>query len=100
MTPRYNAVVVQPTATPGAINGDPVDRFTLAHAGVGFGYGLLKLPFVATVVLAIGWELLERPLKDRFPAMFPHASQDTAPNALLDSAAVLGGWALGRSLRR
>lgn len=69
-----------------------VDRFTLAHAGVGAAYGLLGLGWGTVVTLAIGWELLERPLKDAIPQAFPHASQDTAANALTDVVAVIGGW--------
>jgi hypothetical protein len=91
--------VPQPTAAPGTINGDAVDRFTLAHAAVGGFYGLTGLGWGPVVVLAIGWELLERPLKDAVPQMFPHASQDSATNALIDAAAVIGGWWVVRRIR-
>ncbi len=89
----------QPTARRGFINGNPIDRFTLAHAAVGGVYGWFGLPWSAVVALAIGWELLERPIKDAVPELFPHPSQDTAENALLDAAAVIGGWWLVRRAR-
>ena len=91
--------MAQPTAAPGTINGDTVDRFTLAHAAVGAAYGMLGLRWGTVVVLAIGWELLERPLKNAVPQAFPHATQDTAANALADTAAVIGAWWLVRRLR-
>jgi hypothetical protein len=92
--------MTQPTAQPGTINGDLLDRFTLAHAGVGAVYGLMNLSLPAAAVLAIGWEVVERPLKDEFPELFPHSTQDTLANAALDAAAVLAGWWLVKRGRR
>lgn len=77
-----------------------VDRFTLAHAGVGAVYGLLGFGWAPVVALAIGWELLERPLKNALPGAFPHATQDTAANALMDAAAVITAWWVVRRVRR
>lgn len=78
-------------ARPGEINGDAFDRFTLAHLGAGVAMGALRVPMWLVVVLALGWELAERPLKRKFPGAFPHSSQDTAQNAIVDAAAVIGG---------
>lgn len=89
----------QPVALPGSINGDALDRFTIAHGALGFAMGVLGAPGWAAVSWALGWELLERVLKDRIPRAFPNATQDTAPNAILDAGAVIGGWWLGRKLR-
>lgn len=89
----------QPVASPGTINGDMLDRFTLAHAAVGAVYGLAGLGGAPVVALALGWELLERPLKDAAPQLFPHATQDTAANAIADAAAVIVGWWVVRRMR-
>ena len=82
------------------INHDPVDRFTGAHAARGVVYGVAGVPWWAAAVAAVGWELAENPLKDRYPEWFPHASHDTAANATFDALAVMGGWALGQFWRR
>jgi hypothetical protein len=87
-------------AKPGEINGDAFDRFTLAHLGAGAVLGLLGAPWWMVVVGALGWELLERPLKRRAPGMFPHSSQDTAQNAIVDAGAVLAGAAIVKAMVR
>ncbi|HUR26967.1 MAG TPA: hypothetical protein VM509_02165 [Planctomycetota bacterium] len=86
-------------ARPGEVNYHFVDRFTLVHASIGVAYALLGLGFAATVVLAIGWELVENPMKAYLPRLFPHASKDTLRNAVGDTIAVVAGWALTRSLQ-
>jgi len=83
-------------ADPTKVNGAIVDQFALGHLAVGAFYGRLQLPWCATLALAIGWELLERPAKAHRPDLFPHPSQDSAPNALIDVAAVMVGWAYAR----
>lgn len=87
-------------ALPGEINGDPVDRFTIVHFGAGAAYGLLGLPLWTAAVVGVAWEVLENPLKDRFPGAFPHASHDTLANAAVDTAAFVGGaYLTGRKKR-
>jgi hypothetical protein len=81
------------------MNGDPVDRFTVAHGMAGVVIGLTNAPIGAAVSLAIGWEVLERYLKDRMPEAFPHSSQDRLQNSILDACAVLMGWGVGLQLR-
>jgi hypothetical protein len=84
------------TTKPNPVNRKPIDRFTLAHAAVGLLLGLGRVKAPAVAALAVGWELVENPLKDRYPQVFPHPSHDTAANATCDALAVLAGWALGR----
>jgi hypothetical protein len=81
-------------AKPGEINYNAVDRFTFAHLGAGVGLGLLRVPLWAVVAIALGWELLEGPLKRKVPEVFPHSSQDTAQNAIVDASAVILGSVL------
>lgn len=90
----------QPDALPSTVNGDPVDHFTFAHLGVGAIMGAVKLPWWAALGIAIGWELIENPLKDRFSKLFPHPSHDRPANAVVDAAAMMAGWGIARGLRR
>jgi hypothetical protein len=85
-------------ARPGEINGDAVDRFTLAHYAFGVMLGAGRLPWWAVPLVAIGWEALERPLKRHIPGAFPHASQDSWPNMIGDALAVIAGWATFRTV--
>jgi len=85
----------QPPAETGAVNSKLFDRFALAHAAAGFAFNRFNVSFTNVVLLAVGWELIERPLKDHFPELFPHSSQDTIENAIGDVMAVLLGWRLG-----
>lgn len=86
----------QRMALPGQINGDAFDRFTLAHFGVGVALGMIRAPWWVTLPMAIGWELVENKLKDRWPEVFPHATHDTAANAIVDALAMMTGWAAAR----
>lgn len=88
----------QPQALPGQINGDAIDRYTLGHGAAGILMGLGRLPWWGALGLAVGWEIVERPLKDQFPKAFPNATQDTVPNAVCDALAVMVGFALVKFL--
>lgn len=91
--------MTQRQAAPGEINGDPVDRFTLVHGGAGALLGAIGAPWWLTLGVAIGWELIENPLKDAVPEAFPHASHDTVPNAIFDSLAMMAGWSAAAAIR-
>ena len=78
------------------INHKPIDRFTLVHALSGVVAAKLGLQPSTVIVLAIGWELLERPLKRKYGPLFPHPSQDTFINATLDAGAMIGAYYLVR----
>jgi hypothetical protein len=77
-------------------NEAAVDRFTLAHLALGYGLGRIGVSFPISAAIALGWELLERPLKERSPNLFPNPSQDSSPNALMDVGAVLLGHIIAR----
>lgn len=81
-----------PPAKPGEINYPLVDRFTAVHGAVGFALGAARLSFPSILAVAVGWELLERPLKENLPGLFPRRSQDSFQNALGDAVAMLVGW--------
>lgn len=76
----------------------PVDRYTLGHGMVGFLAGLRGVPWYWTLATAIGWELVENPLKRALPEVFPVAVPDTLENAGLDVAAWMAGWGLAQLL--
>lgn len=81
-----------------AINHQPIDRFTLGHLAMGVVLGAAGAPFPLAIGVAVGWEFAEVPLKKSFPQLFPHPSQDTLVNAVLDAVAVLVGWGVVRGL--
>jgi hypothetical protein len=83
---------VQRTASTGEINGDAIDRFTIGHVAVGTLMGLGRIPWWGALTVAVGWEVLERGLKDSVPAAFPSATQDTTSNAVFDAMAMMLGW--------
>ena len=74
------------------INKVPVDRFTMAHMGVGMILGALQIRERYAIGIAVGWELLEIPLKKKIPAMFPHSSQDIPANAVIDAFSMYAGY--------
>ena len=76
------------------INGAYVDRFTVAHALAGVIAAYLKVTPIQAVVFAVGWEIGEDLLKQRYPSLFPHPSVDTKENALVDVGAFLVAYAL------
>ena len=53
------------------------------------------LGFTKTVLFSIAFELLESPLKQANPDLFPHPSPDTTTNMIGDTIAVIVGWNLG-----
>ncbi|MBI4208503.1 MAG: hypothetical protein HY538_02200 [Deltaproteobacteria bacterium] len=85
-----------PPAKKGEINYSLIDRFTLVHFMIGFGYDLLGLSLGLVVLLALVWELLENPLKAHLPFMFPHGTADTLQNSVGDTLAVILGWIISR----
>ena len=82
------------------VNIDTFDRFSIAHAASGFVAERAGMSFVLTVVLAIGWEIIENDLKDTLPRIFPNASHDTPRNAFGDVLAAAAGWIASRVLRQ
>lgn len=87
-------------ALPGEINGDFVDRFTLAHVAYGAAAQRYGLSFATTMALAVAFEALERPLKEAFPGKFPNPTQGSVPNMIGDVLAAGVGWGASRWLRR
>ena len=75
-----------------------VDRWTAGHFALGMFLAYVKFPFEGTVVVAVGWELIEPILKERFPAIFPHPQVDSNANKVGDVLAVLLGYTLVRIL--
>jgi hypothetical protein len=73
-----------------------VDPGTFAYFGVGVALGYLRVPWWIVIAGALGWELLERPLRRKMPKVFTHSEQDTAANAVVDVSALLFGSVLAR----
>ena len=87
-------------AQPGQINYSLVDRWFLGHVAAGAALSLLGVGFGHTMAFAAGWELLERPIKDAAPGLFPHPEQDTPQNILGDLAGNALGWWIAERMRR
>jgi hypothetical protein len=87
-----------PVAEEGQIDHHTIDRYTAAHAGVGFIMGLLRAPWWLAVGTAVGWELVEAPLKNSHPSWFFQPTQDTPANAVVDAAAWVLGWGIAYRL--
>lgn len=86
-------------ARPGEVNHAFMDRFTLAHYAWGVILGASRAPWWLVPIVAIGWEVVERPLKRQFPRAFPHATQDTWPNMIGDAGAMISGYLTWRALQ-
>lgn len=84
--------MTEPLAQPGEINHGAVDRYTAGHFSVGVLMGLGRISFWPTALVAVGWELVERPLKNAYPGAFPYSTQDTTTNAVADIVAMMLGW--------
>lgn len=76
----------------------PVDRFTAAHAALGFSLGLWGAPWWVALLSTLGFELVEDGLKRIAPGVFPVGDPDTWSNSILDSAAWMAGWGIGRAI--
>lgn len=89
-----------PGAKKPGINVDPVDRFTLVHGAVGFGLGYARVPWWGALMLSVGWEILENPLKEALPWTFPNPSRDSLANSTFDAIGLMGGWYVAKRLRK
>ncbi len=88
----------QRTALPGEVNYGLIDRWTVGHVGVGTWMGLLRFPWWGALLVSVGWEIIERPLKDRIFWKMTGATQDTLPNAIVDVIATMAGWGIMKAL--
>jgi hypothetical protein len=78
----------------------PVDRYTIGHGMIGFLLGLGRVPWWAALGIAVGWELIENPLKRAMPEWFPVGVPDTIENASIDVAAWMAGYGAARLIPR
>jgi hypothetical protein len=85
---------------PGEVNHGMFDRYALAHGAVGVGLGVARAKWWQALAFTVAWELVESPLKRRFPRAFPYSSEDTMRNAIGDSIAVMAGWGLWKLLEK
>jgi hypothetical protein len=76
-----------------------VDGVLLAEGGIAALLGLLGLRFVPMALLALGWKFGEYVVKACAPLSLISAQAALRP-ALGDFAVLMGGWALGRVVRR
>ncbi len=84
-------------ARPGEVDYHAVDKFTIAHYAAGLLTGAARVPWWGALLMAVGWEIVERPLKRSMPGIFPSkGTQDTWPNMIGDVAAMMAGYTTWR----
>ena len=93
-------IVAQRVARPGEVNHGFLDPYSLVHGLVGAVAALFRLGFLATMAIALGWELTEHALKDLRPGWFPHPTQDTLANSAGDVLSTALGWFVAARLSR
>lgn len=79
---------------PDPVNNVPIDAFTVGHFYVGAISRRIRVKFSLSLMAAVLWEIVERPMKEAWPGAFPHPSQDSPQNAVVDVAAWVLGWYL------
>ncbi len=91
-------IVVRP-AEPGETNYHTTDVFSLGHMmwGTLMGYG--GATFLNTLIVSVGWEVIEPTLKRMYPKAFPSHTIDTFANKAGDTTFWMMGWYLGYALR-
>ena len=67
------------------MNTELFDRFTLFHLLAGYVAKKFGISFTKTILFSIAFELLESPLKQNNPDLFPHSSPDTTTNMIGDT---------------
>ena len=82
------------------MNQSLFDPMSLIHVGVGIGFGLFRVPWWGTLLVAVLWEVAEHVLKIHRPQMFMFPSQDSWPNAIGDVLCALIGWSLAGPISR
>lgn len=87
-------------AKDGEVNYDLFDRYTVAHFATGIGLGVARLKWWQALMFAVGWEIIETPLKRAIPGIFPYSSEDTLKNAAGDAIGMMAGWGAWRLLDR
>ena len=75
-------------------NRELFDRFTLFHFATGAFMAMRGYEPETAIAVAVGFEVLERPLKSTFPDAFPNPEQDTLINSTGDVLATAVGWLL------
>ena len=85
-------------ARPGEVNYHMFDRYTAAHAATGIGLGVARLKWWQALIFAVGWEIIETPLKRAIPQIFPYDSEDTFLNAAGDVVGMMTGYGVWRLL--
>lgn len=87
-------------AKDGEVNYDLFDRYTVAHFAAGIGLGVARLKWWQALIFAVGWEIVETPLKRAIPGVFPYSSEDTLRNAAGDAIGMMAGWGVWRLLEK
>jgi hypothetical protein len=81
------------------VDQEPVDGWTLVHAGYGVAAGITGVPILVTLGVALAWEVVEnwkRP--DVTFDCFPDWTPEVNINIILDVITAMVGWGLGAAI--
>lgn len=74
------------------------DRYTLGHLAFGLILGVNGVSTQSAIVLAVLWELIDRPARNIFPMIVPKSTPKSLEYSALNIGATLAGYAATRGL--
>ena len=81
-----------------AVNERFFDQYSVAHAAVGAGFGLVGVGAPLALGAHVGFEAIENELKRRRPDMWPDARMDGWQNQSGDMVSFIVGYSFARTL--
>ena len=78
------------------VKKSPIDRYIIGHLAWGGILAASGVPFWGAFALSVGFEILEQPLKEHIPSLFPEPIKDPIGNQVMDTVGVLTGWSIIR----
>ena len=76
-------------------NISPIDKYSILHLLAGMFFALLYFPFWLVLLMCMGFEIIEHPLKHRVQKWFKKTPDESLENAVFDVVFVMLGWLIG-----
>lgn len=80
------------------VNKNIVDRYTYGHFGVGMFIGAWNAPEWLAVLIAVGYEIIEHPIKQKLSNIFPTKTDESFKNAAMDAVTMYAGYKIVKEL--
>jgi hypothetical protein len=78
------------------VDRNPIDGWTLVHAGYGLAAGVTGVPMLLTLGAALIWEAIENSKRPEVAiAALPDWTPEENMNIVVDIIAALAGWGIG-----